>query len=76
MHKYYTFTDGEVISADRINMALSLVAKLKDGFTIVELSDSEVYAMASKVEAIKLFHERHGIGLIEAKAAIEHLRGE
>lgn len=76
MHKYYKFPDGEVVSEGRMNSALALVAKLKDNFTIVELSDSEVYAMASKIEAIKLFHEKHGTGLIEAKAAIEYLRGE
>ena len=74
--KYAKLNNGNLIPQRKIDEAMELIASLKDGFVIVDVSDDEVLLKGSKVEAIRLFMTKHNASLVEAKAAIEFLRGE
>lgn len=76
MNLYCKFANGDMVSKRRVDDAIELVARLANGFTVVELSDEELFSKGNKFDAIKRFYEKHHVGLAEAKAAIEHLRGE
>jgi ribosomal protein L7/L12 len=76
MNTYCKLANGDLVSKERVDNAIQLIARLTDGFTVVELSDEELFQKGNKFDAIKRFHEKHKVGLVEAKAAIEHLRGE
>lgn len=76
MNIYCQLANGILIPKRRVEDAINLFNSLQDGFTIVELTDEELFAKGNKFDAIKRFHNKHKVGLAEAKAAIEHLRGE
>lgn len=76
MNLYCKLTDGTMVPKYKVDDAIKLFESLKNGFTVVELNDEELFAKGNKFDAIKRFHEKHKVGLAEAKAAIEHLRGE
>lgn len=76
MFEYCKLSNGELVSKAKVDAALELVAKLKGGYSIVELSDNELFTKGNKVEAIKYFMNKHNVSLAEAKEAIEFMRGE
>ena len=76
MERYCKLSNGELIPERTVDNALELVVKLKGGFSIVELSDDEIIMKGTKLDAILSFRRKHNVGLAEAKAAIEYLRGE
>ena len=76
MNMYCKLTNGNFVSKREVDKAIEVIASLKDGFTVVELTDEELFEKGNKVDAIRRFREKHDVGLVEAKAAIEHLRGE
>lgn len=73
---YCLLSNGELVSKRRVDEAVELIAKMKDGVKVVELTDEELFTNGNKFDAIKRFHEKYNVGLIEAKCAIEFLRGE
>lgn len=75
-HLYYMLNNGELVSKRKVDDALDLIDKVKKGFTIVNMSDEELFSNGNKFDAIKRFHEKYDVGLLEAKCAIEFLRGE
>ena len=72
---YCQLTNGTMIPKRKVDDALMLFESLKDGFVVREISDEELFTNGNKFDAIKRFHEKHNVGLAEAKAAIEYLRG-
>lgn len=75
-HIYCKLPNGELVSKRDVDRAMETINKLMNGFTLVELSDDELFAKGNKVEAVMHFHNKHNVGLVEAKAAIEFLREE
>ena len=74
-YPYYKLTNGDLISKERVDMARELLARLDNGYTLVNLSEEELFSKGDKVEAIRRFKEKHDCSLMEAKTAIEYLRG-
>lgn len=74
-HPYYKLTNGDLISKEKVDRARELLARLDNGHTLVNLSDEELFARGDKIEAIRRFWEKHDCSLMEAKTAIEFLRG-
>ena len=75
-HPYYQLANGNLISKKRVDSAFELIASLRGGCSLVELSDSELFSKGDKTEAVMAFYKKHDCSIVEAKAAIEHLRGE
>lgn len=75
-HMHYQFSDGTLVSKRTVDAALQLINKMAQGCQPVELTDEELFSKGDKFEAIKRFYDKHNTTILEAKAAIEHLRGE
>ena len=75
-HTYYRLSDGEIISKERIDAAIDLLNRLKGAVSVAQLTDIDLFTKGDKIEAIRRFHLKHDIPLVEAKAAIEFLRDE
>ena len=76
MNLYCKLPSGTLISKRSVDRAIETLDSLRNGFTIVEVSDEELFTNGSKIDAIVRFREKHDVGLAEAKAAIDFLRGE
>lgn len=74
MNLYCKLSNGDIIPKYKVDDAIKLFEMLKDGFTVIELSDIELFTKGNLFDATKRFHEKHDVGLIEAKAAIDFLR--
>ena len=75
-YPYYELTSGELISKDRIDSAIELPSKLRDLSACVMLTEDELFSKGDKIQAIRVFRMKHDCSVMEAKTAIEHLRGE
>ena len=73
---YMLLSNGELVSKRKVDDAIDLLAKLKGGVSLVQMTDMDLFTRGDKFEAIKRFHEKHDVSLLEAKAAIEFLRGD
>lgn len=73
---YCVLSNGELVPKRKVDEAIELIAKMKDGVEIVELTDAELFVYGDKLDAIKRFHEKHDVSLLEANYAIEFLRGK
>ena len=71
----YKLSNRDMISKEKADMARELLARLDNGHTLVNLSEEELFSKGEKIEAIRRFREKHDCSLMEAKAAIEYLRG-
>lgn len=76
VHAYCKLANGELVPESKVDAALELVVKLRGGYDVMELSDDEIILKGTKFDAIKSFAHKHNVSLIEAKEAIEYLRGE
>lgn len=76
MNLYCKLVNGDLVPKRTVDNAVELFERLKNGFTIVELTDEELFAKGNYVDAVKRFHDKHNVGLAEAKAAIDFLREE
>ena len=74
MNTHYKFANGDLISKSRVDDAIELLNRLRDGFTVVELTDMELFTKGNLLNAVKRFSEKHDVTLIEAKYAIDFLR--
>lgn len=76
-HPHYKLPDGKLISKRRVDDARELLNKvIAGGCTLVDLSDSELFSNGDRVEAMLYFRDKYNTTALEAKSAIEHLRGE
>lgn len=75
-HPHYKLANGELISKRKVDDALKLINQFAQGCTLVDLSDEELFSKGDKFDAITRFYKKHNTTLVEAKAAIEYLRGE
>ena len=75
-YPYYKLDNGELISKERVDNAIELLNRIKDANGIVNLTEEELFSKGDKIQAVRVFREKHGCTLMEAKVAIEHLRGE
>lgn len=75
-HAYY-IVDGEYISCEKVENAMSIIRKVLNPDTrFAYISDEELFSKGDKLDAIKVFTKKHHCGLLESKTAIEFLRGE
>lgn len=72
-HTYYRLSDGEIISKERIDAAIDLLNRLKGAISVVQLIDIDLFTKGDKVEAIRRFHLKHDIPLVEAKALLQYV---
>lgn len=75
-HLYCQLSNGELVSKRSVENAIELVAKLKDGFAIVRLTDEELFTKGNAIDAVMRFREKYDTSLKEAKDAIDFLRGK
>ena len=73
---YCVLSNGELVSKRKVDEAVELIAKMKHGFEVVELTDEELFAYGDKLDAIKRFRDKYDTSLLEANYAIEFLRGK
>lgn len=73
---YYKLGNGELIPKSKVDAAFALIEQLKEGCSIVNLSDIDVFTKGDKVDAIFRFRDKYDTLVAEAKAAIEFLREE
>ena len=75
-HLYCRLGNGELVPKRRVEAAIELIAKLQNGFEVVQLTDEELFAKGESVDAVLRFHEKHDTSVREAKYAIDFLRGK
>lgn len=73
---YCKLANGNLVSKREVDKAIELVASLKNGFSVIELSDEELFAKGNMIDAIRRFREKYDTRLADAKAAIDYLREE
>lgn len=73
---YYKLNNGELVPKSRIDAAFALIERLKEGCSIVNLSDIDVFTKGDKCDAVFRFRDKYGTSIVEAKEAIEFLREE
>lgn len=77
LHPHYKLLDGELISKSSVDAALALINKVMTaGCQLVNMTDSELFHSGDKIAAVKRFREKYDAHLLDAKCAIEYLRGE
>ena len=60
----------------KVDAAFELIERLKEGCSIVNLSDIDVFTKGDKFDAILRFRDKYDTPIVEAKEAIEFLREE
>ena len=73
---YCRLSNGDIVSKNTVDRAIELIARLKDGFTVVEITDEELFAKGNIIDAVKRFRDKHGVTLSEAKEAIDFMHGK
>jgi len=76
LYPYYKLASGELISKEQVDRAIELLSRLRTMSSFVDLTEEELFSQGDKIQAVRVFREKHGCTLVEAKASIEHLRGE
>lgn len=77
LHPHYKLPDGELVSKSSVDAALALINKVMAAeCQLVNMTDSELFSSGDKIAAIRRFREKYDTHLLDAKYAIEHLRGE
>lgn len=75
-HPHYKLPNGDMISKAQVDKARTLLARLENGYELVELTDEELFSNGDEFEAVYRFYKKHNCSIIEAREAIKHLRGE
>lgn len=73
---YYELSNGELVPKHKVDAAFELIERLKEGCSIVGLSDIDVFTKGDKLDAILRFRNKYDTPIAEAKEAIEFLREE
>lgn len=73
---YYELSNGELVPKHKVDAAFALIERLKEGCSIVNLSDIDVFTKGDKFDAILRFRDKYDTPIVEAKEAIEFLREE
>lgn len=73
---YYKLSNGELVPKHKVDAAFELIERLKEGCSIVNLSDIDVFTKGDKFDAILRFRDKYDTSIVEAKEAIEFLREE
>ena len=73
---YYELSNGELMPKHEVDAAFELIERLKEGCSIVNLSDIDVFTKGDKFDAILRFRDKYDTPIVEAKEAIEFLREE
>lgn len=76
MNLYCKLNNGTMIPKYRVDNAIDLIEQLKGGFSVVEMSDIDLFTKGDLVDAVRRFREKYDTLLVEAKAAIDFLREE
>lgn len=76
-HPHYKLPSGKMISKKRVDEAMKLLQEITaNGSELVYLTDEELFSCGDKMEAVMRFYKKHDTTALEAKDAIEFLRGE
>lgn len=73
---YYELSNGELVPKHKVDAAFELIERLREGCSIIGLSDINVFTKGDKLDAIIRFRNKYNIPINEAKEAIEFLREE
>lgn len=73
---YYKLNDGKLIPKRKVDDAMAIIRSVLNGASIVDLDDSQIMSYGDKVDAVLLFRDKYDCSLLEAKSAIDFLRGE
>lgn len=73
---YYELSNGELVPKHKVDAAFELIEQLREGCSIIDLSDIDVFTKGDKLDAIIRFRNKYNISINEAKEAIEFLREE
>lgn len=73
---YYKLNNGKLVPKSRIDAAFALIERLKEGCSIVNLSDIDVFTKGDKFDTILRFRDKYDTPIDEAKESIEFLREE
>ena len=76
MNLYCKLSNGNIIPKYKVDNAINLVEQLKGGYSVVEMSDIDLFTKGDLIDAIRRFREKYDTLLVEAKAAIDFLRGD
>ena len=76
MNPHYKLPNGDMISKASVDKAKALLARLNDGYELIELTDEELFSKGDRFDAVVRFRNKYDCTLTEANAAIKHLRGE
>lgn len=71
---YCKLPNGKLVSKRSVDNAIELMSELKDGFTVFEICDEELFLKGNIVEAVQRYRDKHNVSLKEAKEAIDILR--
>lgn len=71
---YCRLPNGKLVSKRSVDNAIELMSELKDGFTVFEICDEELFLKGNVVEAVQRYRNKHNVSLKEAKEAIDILR--
>lgn len=74
-HLYCMLGNGELIPKRKVDETLNLLIKLSEGFSVVQLTDEELFQNGYTFDAVMRFREKYGTTVREAKDAIDFLRG-
>ena len=76
MNLYCKLSDGSMIPKYRVDSAINLIEQLKGGYSVVEMSDIDLFTKGDLIDAVRRFRDKYDTLLVEAKAAIDFLREE
>ena len=76
MNLYCKLNNGNMIPKYKVDNAINLIEQLKGGYSVVEMSDIDLFTKGDLIDAIRRFREKYDTLLVEAKSAIEFLRGD
>ena len=76
MNLYYKLNNGNVVPKSKVDDAIDLIGQLKGGYSVVEMSDIDLFTKGDLIDAIRRFRDKYDTLLVEAKAAIDFLREE
>lgn len=73
---YYKLSNGELVPKSKVDTAFALIERLKEGCSIIGLSDIDLFTKGDKIDAIIRFRHKYNIPIDEAKESIEFLKEE
>ena len=75
LHPYYQLPDGSFVSKNALCKAIDLLERFMQGHSPMYMTDEELFANGNEPEAVIRYARKYNCPVLEAKRAIEALRG-